>query len=268
MKRISIALLACFIATLPAIVAFAGDGKPVIREERKIIINGLEELWQLEWAQTPSPACGPEDPAWSTCPCSGFAFGESGELTLVRKRQGQKDERLSLTPFFSDEYDSPASLSTSNAVLARWEVNEKDYDDSDKPDFVARVRSRPLKRIMNFKDYDDDGNATEFMLQVGTLPCGKLMSIVVGISSGNLHLHVFSSARKPKQPLNLQSREWEALRKAKGPIKIRDWQCGDHGSDEEVELELVAKKGDIHATRRTYECKENGRGKLLKKEDF
>lgn len=257
-----------FVAALPAIVAFAGDSKPVIREERKIIINGVEELWQLEWAHTPNSACGPEDPEWNTCPCSGFAFGESGELTLVRKRQGQKDERLSLTPFFSDEYDSPASSSTSKAVLPRWEVHEKDYDDSGKPDFVASVHSRPLMPIMNFNDYDHNGNSTEFMLQVGTLPCGKLMSIVVGISRANPHLHAFSSVKQPKKPLTLQAHQWEALRKAKGPIKVTDWQCGDHGSEEEVELELVAQNGNIHATRRTYECKENGRGKLLKKENF
>ncbi|WP_298438340.1 hypothetical protein [Geobacter sp.] len=267
MNRKFIFFLFSFVAALPAVVAFAGDIKPVIREEHKISINGVEELWRLEWAQTPSPACGPEDPAWSTCPCTGFAFGESEELTLVRKRQGQKDERLSLTQFFSDEYDSPASSSTSKAVLARWEVHEKDYDDSDKPDFVARVRTRPVMRIMNFKDYDHDGNSTEFMLQVGTLPCGKLMSIIVGISSKNPHLHVFSSVRQPKQPLTLQARQ-EALRKAKAPIKMKDWQCGDHGSEQEVELELVAQNGNIHATRRTYECKENGRGKLLKKENF
>ncbi len=268
MKRKFIFFLFSLVAALSAVVAFAGDSKPVIREEHKISINGVEELWQLEWAQTPSPSCGPEDSAWSTCPCTGFAFGESGELTLVRKRQGQKDERLALTPFFSDEYDSPASSSTSKAVLARWEVHDKDYDDSDKPDFVARVRSRPLLRIMNFKDYDHDGKPTEFMLQVGTLPCGKLMSIVVGISSKNPHLHVFSSERQPKQPLILQACQWEALHKAKAPIKVTDWQCGDHGSEQEVEFELVAQNGNIRAMRRTYECKENGRGKLLKKENF
>ena len=268
MKRISIALLACFIATLPAIVAFAGDGKPIIREERKIIINGVEELWQLEWARTPSPACGPKNVEWNTCPCSGFAFGESGELTLVRKRHGQKEERLSLTPFFSSEYDSPVTSNSSEAVLARWKVHEKDYDDADKADFATRVRSRPLIRVMNFEDYDHDGNPTEFILQVGTLPCGKLMSIVVGISKANHHLHAFFSVKQPKQPLTLQTRHWEALRKAKGPIKVTDWQCGDHGSEEEVELELLAQNGNIHATRRTYDCKENGRGKLLKKEDF
>ena len=266
--RIFIVFLGCFVAALQSIVAFAGDGKPVIREERKIIINGVEELWQLEWAHTPSPACGPEDAEWSTCPCSGFAFGESGELTLVRKRQGQKDERLSLSPFFSDDYDSPAASSTSKAVLARWAVHEKDYEDSDKPDFVARVRNRPLMRIMNYKDYDHDGNPTEFMVQVGTLPCGKLMSIVVGISKASPHLHAFSSVKQPKQPLTLQAHQWEALSKAKAPIKVIDWQCGDHGSEEEVELELVAKNGSIHTIRRTYDCKEDGRGKLLKQEDF
>src|SRR5260370_28207431 len=113
MKRISIALV-CLIATMPAFVAFAGDSKPIIREERKIVINGVEELWQLEWANTPTLTCGPEDAEWNTCPCSGFAYGESGDLTLVRKRKGQKDERLHLTPFFTDDESSTSS----EAVLA------------------------------------------------------------------------------------------------------------------------------------------------------
>ncbi|MBT1073786.1 hypothetical protein [Geobacter grbiciae] len=73
MKRKLIVSVFSFVAALTAVSAFAGDSKPVIREEHKISINGVEELWQLEWAQPPSPACGPEDPAWSTCPWGGYS---------------------------------------------------------------------------------------------------------------------------------------------------------------------------------------------------
>jgi len=263
MKRILIAII-CFVATLSDYVSFAGTDKPIIREERKIVIGGIEELWQLEWAKTPTLTCGPEDAEWNTCPCSGFAYGESGDLTLVRKRKGLKDERLHLTPFFTDDESSTSS----EAVLAKWKVLEKDYDDAETPNFVSRVRSRPTVPIMNFEDYDHDGSATEFILQVGNLPCGKHISIVVGVSKKNSRLHAISSVKRPNKPLKLQVQQWEALLKSQKPITVVNWPCGDHGSEVEEEFELVAQLGEIFAKRRTYDCNENGRGKLLKKENF
>ncbi|MFZ5501433.1 MAG: hypothetical protein ACOY58_05940 [Candidatus Micrarchaeota archaeon] len=65
----------------------------------------------------------------------------------------------------------------------------------------------------------------------------------------------------------LQAYHWEALLKAKAPIKVVDWVCGDHGSDTETELELSADGNGIHATRSEYQCKKNGsRGRLVKNE--
>jgi len=249
-----------------AVSAFAKDSAPIVREEQKIMVNGVEELWRLEWANTPSPVCSPDEPdIWSTCPCAGFAFGERGDLVLVRQRAGQEPERLSLTSLFTGELDGPADAG--EAVLRRWDVDEKDLKESQAPGFAARVRARPAARIMNFQDYDHDGKAAEFAFQVGTLPCGKKMSVVIGISGKIPRLHVFGSVEHPDKPLILQASHWEALLKAKAPIKVVDWACGDHGSHIETELELSADGTGIHATRTEYRCKKNGtRGRFVSKE--
>ena len=249
----------------------AESGKPIVREKHKVIIDGAEELWSLQWTSTPNPACGPEDVDWMTCPCMGFAFGESGDLELVRKRAGRKDERLSLTHVFGAyDADAPATVADGpQAVLRRWDERKDDLDKQDSPTFAVRVKARPLARIMKFADYDHDGRATEFVLQIGTLPCGKRMSVVVGISRSNPRLHVFTSVERPEEPLVLQAWHWESLRRAKSVVKVVQWPCGDHGYDGVDEFELRAEKGNIYAMKRQYECGENDqRGRLVKQEKF
>jgi hypothetical protein len=238
----------------------------IIREEHKALINGVEETWRLEWAGAPKPVCSPDEPdIWFTCPCAGFAFGEKGNLALVRMRPGQPDERLELNKLFSGDMDGPAD--PGEAVLRRWDVQEKDMDEANSPGFAARTQARPTATVMRFGDYDHDGKATEFVFQVGTLPCGKKMSVVIGVSSKNPQLHVFASAESPDKPLILQASHWESLLGTKGPVKVVDWKCGDHGSDTETELQLSADKNGIHVARMEYECNQDGsRGRFIKKE--
>jgi hypothetical protein len=258
--------LICLVVLLGGMSAFAENPNPVVREEHKVVVDGVEELWRLEWVCPPSPACSPDEPdVWWTCPCEGFAFGEQGNLVLVRKKPGQKEERFDLTLLFDGQYEAPGELG--KVVLRRWEVEKQDMDESKSPDFAARVRARPIAQVMRFGDYDHDGQASEFLLQIGTLPCGKKMSVAIGVSRQNPRLHVFSSAEHPERPLVLQAGQWEALLQAKGPVKVMDWQCGDHGSDAETELELYVDTNGIHATISTYECDQDGRrGKFTGKE--
>lgn len=254
-------------------LAFAQSNEPILREDRNITIDGLEERWRLEWVNPPSPACGPEGDDYLTCPCRGFAFGEWGDLQLVRRRPGRKDEHFSLNTLFEHGDDLPKPYDAPGSVLRRWEAKDEDLKANDSPGFADRVRMRPLSLVMNFADYDHDGRATEFVLQIGTLPCGKGTSVVVGISRKNDRLHAFNSANRPKEPLILKTWQWDALSKSKGSVKVSDWLCGDHGYDAYDEVELRADKGSIYATRKTYECvdKTNGngtRGRLIKKQDF
>lgn len=151
--------LTVFIGT----VVSADSGKPIIREERKVVIDGVEEIWRLEWAGAPSPVCGPDDEEWYTCPCTGFAFGEQGDLNLVRERKGSKQDRLSLTQLFqkigSDM--APGINDNNQAILRRWNVDETDMEHMGSTSFASRVKSRQLAQIMELADYDHDGRATE-----------------------------------------------------------------------------------------------------------
>ncbi len=269
------ALLSCiapgyFAAALPAAAASESAG-PVVREEAKVVIDGVEETWRLEWTKPPEPACAPEGDDWYACPCSGFAFGERGDLTLVRKRPGKKDERLSLTQLFN-EYagDYPGMhFDPPQAALRKWDMLESDRDEKAPAGLAARVRARPPAAIMRFGDYDQDGRATEFILQIGTLPCGKRMSVAVGISRKNPRLHAFSSAGNPDMPLVLQDRHWEALRTAAGTVRVVHWPCGDHGYNSQDEYELKTEKGRIHATKLQYGCTQDGkRDELLERKAF
>jgi len=246
----------CMVALLVSTAALAENAGSVIREEHKVLVDDVEEVWQLQWTSPPGPACSPVQPEWVACPCNGFAFGESGDLVLVRKRPGQEDERLALGQFFDEELDVPAKKG--EAVLRRWDVEDTDIDDSDASDFASRVQARPNARMMSLGDYDHDGRATEFLLQVGTLPCGKQMSILVGISHSTPSLHAFGTVEHPEKPLVLQASHWKSLLQSKGPFKVVDWVCGDHGSDTAVDLELNADDAGIQATKMEYACNENG----------
>jgi hypothetical protein len=243
-------LLAC-----PALL-----GQGLVREEKPVVVDGATELWRLVWERAPKPACSPEDAGWFTCPCVGFAFGERGQLDLVRINDGREIDHLSLTPFFGHDdfpFDPP------EALVRRWASLDGDMK-SDPRQLARRLQSRPVVNVMNLADYDHDGRRTEFFLQTGVLPCGKIMGVVIGLSPGNPRLHAFGSALHPGKPLDLQKPQWDALRSSAGPIRVMDWSCGDHGSDIETEIELQATSSGIRAVRREFGCTEHGRrGKLL-----
>lgn len=236
---------------------------PVIREEQNIIVNGTPEVWRLEWKTTPKSSCGPDDTSMATsCPCTGFAYGESGQLDLVRSTDGREIDRLELTPFFNNESPDKGS-----ATLQRWELEKKDLDELGSNSFLAQVHTRPLARIMSFADYNHDGSSTEFFLQTGAEPCGKIVGIVIGLTPNHPRLHAFGTALNPDRPLAMQKREWEALLKAPNSIEVLDWPCGDHGSDTETDMALSAMNGSIKAVRREFECTKSGnRGRLVHEE--
>lgn len=105
-----------------------------------------------------------------TCPCSGFAYGERGILDLVRHSEGRGDERFALTPLFQVG-ESPISgeipPNSTEAVLQRWPVLSADFSARDSVEFGRQVRTRKAVGILKLGDYDHNGQATEFLLQVG-----------------------------------------------------------------------------------------------------
>jgi hypothetical protein len=219
----------------------------VIREDQSILIDGQIEHWQLQWAKVPEPACAPDDPVAYTCPCIGFAFAERGVLDLVRIRSGRQMERLALTPLFEGVIDSE-----NQAVLQRWELRESDSESID----ANTVRSRPTTQVMNFADYDHDGESTEFLLQIFSASCGKRMKVAVGVSKSQPYLHVFGTAEHPNTPLVLKESNWRSLLDSITAAEVIAWQCGDHGAQTETRITLRTDGAGIHATQREYDCSE------------
>lgn len=217
---------------------------PHIREEQKILIRGVYETWRLQWEEPPEPYCEPNDASF-TCPCTGFAYGETGELFLVRLRNGTEIDRLSLSSFFSSD----------RVIVQRWEPDyEKDGKDSELEDFTALVSKRPTVQVMYFADYDHDGWKSEFYLQTAVEPCGKSVGVVIGVSKQHQRLHPIGTASNPQNPLYMQKKAWEALRDASRPIETVTWLCGDHGAETETRFRLHWTSRGIAGSRLTYDC--------------
>jgi hypothetical protein len=253
----------CVMSAVLLAASFAQQSQPVsaseyptatIRESHEIILNGLKEVWRLEWTSAPKPACELADTSF-VCPCEGFAYGESGDLFLVRSRGGQEVDRLQVTPFFEDL--------PGGAIVQKWAPDDKDFEASQRADFETMVGKRPTVQLMRFADYDHDGVASEFYLQTEALPCGKSAGIVIGISRDNPSIHVFGTATNPNKPLVLQKREWEAVRDASGSVEIKDWDCDDHGAEMKTTLLLRWTSKGISGSRREYTCPDH----LLIQED-
>ncbi len=253
----TLAVVATVFSLMPLSGAAAED-RALIREQKTVMVDGKPEVWRLQWEAKPNPACGADDADVSlTCPCSGIAYGEEGPLALVPIRSDGVTERLELGPFF-DQGRPVAGTGVQRAALQRWAPIEtgpdSDWQQKDDPNFVAQVARRPETDVMQLADFDHDGQATEFPLQVGTLPCGKHQMVVIGISKTNPHLHVFSSEEKPDKPLILGSWEWQALRESAGPTDVIDWNCNDHGSIKEWRVHLSADAGLIRARKTSDYC--------------
>jgi hypothetical protein len=184
-------------------------------------------------------------PGWDSCACAGFAFGERGSMDLVRTTPGKPDERLRLDPLFGDH----------DTRMQRWPVTRSD---TARPDGgatldLAELSMRPVTSIIKFADFDHDGRASEFLLQVAAGPCGHTSTIVVGVSKSNPKLHAFGTADKPNEPFALErASDWEKL-KGKASADVVLTACGDHGATEQTVAHLTA-DGELHAKTETKKC--------------
>lgn len=257
-----------FLATVAAaclLTAGAVAAEPVslVRDQKAVAVNGVRESWRLQWDAEPKSACGPEDIEVAlACPCSGFAYGEAGRLSLVRTRPGKPVERLELASFFKGA-DAPGA--TGVAVLQRWRPipaaahdEEDDWHHAADFDFLKRVHARGSTGILKLADYNHDGQATEFLLQVGASGCGKHRMVLVGVARYNPRLHVFASAEAPDQPLVLLAPVWAAVLRSSKPAQVVESSCDDPGSAAESSLTVAARRGVFHVQRETRPCAMDG----------
>jgi hypothetical protein len=229
----------------------------IVREQRTVIVQGVQEEWQLVWEGKPSTVCGAGEVSVAiTCPCYGFAYGEYGKLLLIRNRGGREIDRMDLRPLFG-KFDYPdAKKLPGTAYLQRWPLMSDDAARELRNDsaLVSEIEHRSPTAIMHFADYDQDGSATEFLLEVGTLPCMKPQFAAIGVSAHNRRLHAFATVDKPGDPLIMPPQAWSALLTAPDKRPVQVWQCDDHGSEVRSELIVSAKSGNIHVTGRDFSC--------------
>lgn len=195
-----IALVAAALLGAPA------PGAGIVRDTRTLLVDGARETWRLVWDGKPQSVCGPQQVDMAiTCHCSGWAYGEYGRLALVRSRDGKTIERMDLRALFG-HFDYPdAAKVEGTAYLQRWPVHASDVDRMLRADprLEADIRRRAAPVVMQLRDYDRDGAATEFLVQVGTMPCGKRQFAALGVTRGNRHLHALATAAHPDRPLTL-----------------------------------------------------------------
>lgn len=226
-------------------------GPPVVREQRQVKFAGQAETWKLVWQNSPQSVC--DNPTFD-CPCIGFRYGERGKLDLVRTRKSAPDDVLALTPLFQDTENPAGAEGFEEAVLQRWPVRDSD---NERQPSQTEIATRPVVQIMKVGDYNHDGKASEFVLQIGTEPCGHSDAVLIGITPQHPTLHVFARAEEPNKPLVTERRVWEKLLTSKGKALVTVLTCGDHGSEIEIDAELRADAKGLHETVFTYECTDN-----------
>jgi hypothetical protein len=197
---------------------------PLLREQVELQVDGQTERWQLRWRSPPELACEGGD---SSCPCHGFEVAERGELDLVRIRASGEREVLPLTPLFED-----------GALLRRWLPAEDDLGLH--PDELrVRLARRPIVPALRLADYDHDGRAAEFVLQVAAFGCGIRQAVLVGLQRDG-RLGVYGG----ETPILREPETWAGLLSAPTSERLES-PCGDHGSDVEVTARLRATPGGL-----------------------
>lgn len=246
------------------------NAQTTIREEQVVQVDGRTEVWRLSWIGPVKPFCGPDagDDA-ITVPCSGFAYGEQGQLILSRTLPGgQLDDRLDLSPLFAG---SDLTDHEGNAVLPHWPILEEDTKRlvEDDATLAAEIRARPPVPVIKPVDYNRDGKAQEFLIQTDVQPGGKRFYVAVGVNRTTGRLDWLRSAARPDRPLVLNWAAWQALAKGAQNIDVVRWDCGDHGSEVLETYRLSGKAGRVDVRLRTFACADaGGIGDLQQEEPY
>jgi hypothetical protein len=240
----------------------SGGGE--LREEAPVSFGGSNEVWRLEWMDKPKEACAPRNEESGTCPCAGFAYAEYGRADLVRIQGGKEIDRFHLMPLFESE---ELPVDGAAAVIQRWPIDRGDF--SETPPSGASIRKRPPVKLMDIADYNHDGWASEFVLQIGTSPCAHKQAVLVGVTPDKPVLHVYGTLKSPEKPLVLEPEAWVLLKNNRHDVRYVSIKCGDHGSDEQTEIILSSEKNGIRAFQETFECMNDfKKGKRVKRSEL
>ncbi|MFY8095546.1 MAG: hypothetical protein ACOVN0_18865 [Niveispirillum sp.] len=252
-----LALSALLLMTAPLASALSPAQPESLREEQRLTVDGREEVWQLVWVGPVRDYCEAISPEMAiTAPCAGFAYGETGRLSLRRLRDGQVVERFDPGTAFAEASEMLPGREAGWSVLPRRALQDDDYGRwlEDEGKFLKAVDQRPAVTLMRFADYDRDGRSSEFLLQTDVQPGGKPLYAAIGLPAGRDRLDFLRSAGRPERTLVLNARAWAALRDQKGAAMVTQWSCGDHGAETGSDYVLSADAGRISVRLRESAC--------------
>lgn len=250
-------VLSALLLAAPAVPALSSAPEN-LREEQRLTIDGREEVWQLVWTGPVRDFCEAVSPEVAiTAPCAGFAYGETGRLTLRRLRDGQVIDRFDPGPAFEEATEIASGTREAGwSVLPRRAMQDDDYGRwlEDEGRFLQAVEQRPTITVMRFADYDRDGRGSEFLLQTDVEPGGKPLYAAIGLPAGREKLDFLRSTGRPDRTLVLTAHAWTALRDQTGTAIVSHWICGDHGAETRSDYLLAAGAGRISVRLRESAC--------------
>lgn len=241
---------------LATLLALAGPASAqadlTIREERKVAVDGGQEVWQLAWVGPVRDYCEAVSPEVAMTPaCAAFAHGQAGRLLLRRLRDGAVVDQFDPAPAFKG---MGGGWTDGWSLLPRHAARDDDYERwlEDEGAFLRAVKERPPATVLDLDDYDRDGKALEFLIRTEMGPSGRGLYAAVGLVGGELGF--LRSTGRPDRVLVLPRDVWAALRERGGPVTRVQTACGDKGVTARTEQVVTAAEGRIGVKARDFDC--------------
>lgn len=214
------------------------DGRaatPDVREQARVRVDGVDEVWRLRFV-TPSRATPLPPPEERTCADRYDAGFDAGEVVLERLRDGVVVDALT---HIAGEHPV--------ALRAPWQLYGADHGSPE------RDLGNPWRTLLDVGDYNHDGDATEFVVDLEHIACGHNSSAVVGVTRRNPHLHVLEWTNGGEMRLPNGGHLWEAVRASARGERV-SWPCGDHGAPEAETLRWSPAPGGLRASTQVRSC--------------
>lgn len=215
-------------------------GSPDIREQRRVVFGGVEEIWRLRFTSASTAPTMPPPHEW-TCPDRYDAQFDAGAVVLERLRGGVVIEAITAVEVGDDEIGG--------GIAAFWQIPNIDEDPP------PRDIGNPWQTLLDIGDYNHDGDASEFVLPGAHICCGHAVSLLVGVTRDDPRLHVLTWRGGGTMSLPNERDRWEAVR-ARPRGEIVTWGCGDHASEQEERTRWWPGRGGLRAANSVRQCPE------------
>ncbi len=219
-------------------------GSPDIREQRRVVFGGVEEIWRLRFTGASTAPTMPPPHEW-TCPDRYEAQFDAGAVVLERLRGGVVIEAITAV--------EGGNVDFGGGIAAYWQVPNFDEDPP------SRDIGNPWETLLDIGDYNHDGDASEFVLPGAHICCGHAVSFIVGVTRDHPRLHVLTWRGGGAMTLPIERGRWEAVR-ARPRGEIVTWGCGDHASEHEERMRWWPAHGGLRVAFPVRQCPESSLG--------